>query len=90
MKLVFLKYQDRFICTRILKVRSVIFFDVELCFILCLKSVAQSGLVYVLCLGQLLSEFFYLLPEIIVVLGGVLVYFHFHFQYFGPFSKHQS
>ena len=90
MELIFLKDLDGFVRAGVLKIGSVKFLNVDLSLVLGLESVTDSSLVDVFCLGQLLSQFLYLLPQNLVILCRVLVHLHFHLQNLGPLCEHQS
>lgn len=88
-KLILFEHLNSLVHTRVLKVRCLVLFKVELGFVLSLKSVAQPGLVDVLGLGQLLSKLFDLLSQCVVILCRVLVDLDFHFQDLCTFGEHQ-
>jgi hypothetical protein len=87
-KFVLLKHRNRPVRTRVLEVRRVVSLNVQLCLVLGWETVAQACLVYVLRLGQLLTQLLYLLAQCLVVLNCALIHLHLHLEDLCTLGEH--
>lgn len=71
------------------EIGSIYFLDIE-DFVLAFAYISVHFLLIfnITSFSQLLTKFSYLLSELLKVFSHILVYFHFHFQYFGPLGEH--